>query len=57
MVLAKVGKEIARLQRRQLTLRQWLQALKGDLELVLVNQAGRIVDDRDAEQRNDRHLE
>lgn len=37
------------------TFAQGLEALEGDFELVLVGELGRVVDDIDAEKRNDGH--
>lgn len=36
---------------------KWLQALESDLELVWITKLGWIVEDIDAEERYDRHIE
>ena len=38
------------------TLGERLEAFEGDLELVLVCEAGGVVDNLDVQKRNDRHL-
>lgn len=44
-------------KRGEHTLLEGLETLKGDLELVLVNELGGVVQDLDAQQRDDRHCD